>query len=89
MVTSEEELRQLKIKTGSLTRLTKELVLYEKEHKQEQARVAAMKAGNADAHDIKHAVRSPAAQQSALCRSVCAPCSRRAACRRTCCWRQT
>lgn len=53
---SEAEVRQLKIKTGSLTRLTRELVQYEKEHKQEQARVAAMKAANADSHDIKHAV---------------------------------
>ncbi len=77
MVANEEELRQLKIKTGSLTRLTKELVLYEKEHKQEQARVAAIKAANADAHDIKHAVRSPAAQPSAICRSICAPYARR------------
>lgn len=65
MVADEEELRQLKIKTGSLTRLTKELVLYEKEQKQEQARVAAMKADNADTHDIKHAVRSLAARQAA------------------------
>ena len=65
MVADEEELRQLKIKTGSLTRLTKELVLYEKEQKQEQARVAAMKADKADTHDIKHAVRSLAA---AVCR---------------------
>ena len=91
MVASEEELRQLKIKTGSLTRLTKELVLYEKEHKQEQARVAAMKAANADSHDIKHAVRSPAAQLSTLRRSTCARCARRVttACRRMCWWRQT
>lgn len=55
---ADAELRQLKIKTGSLSRLTKELVLYEKEHKQEQGRVAAMKSNRADAHDIKHAVRS-------------------------------
>ena len=58
---SEAEVRQLKIKTGSLTRLTRELVQYEKEHKQEQARVAAMKAANADSHDIKHAVSTAAA----------------------------
>ena len=58
---ADAELRQLKIKTGSLSRLTKELILYEKEHKQEQERVAAMKSDKADAHDIKHAVRSVSA----------------------------
>ena len=51
------DLRLLKIKTGSLKRLKKELVLYKQEEEQEIHRVARMKAENADTHDIKHAVR--------------------------------
>ena len=53
----QEELRQLKIKTGSVKRLTKELAMYEKEHAKEKARVGKMKEDNADASDIKQAVR--------------------------------
>ncbi len=52
------DLRLLKIKTGSLNRLKKELGLYKQEEEQERQRVARMKSENADYHDIKHAVRS-------------------------------
>lgn len=51
------DLRLLKIKTGSLNRLKKELGLYKEEEEQERQRVARMKAEDADIHDIKHAVR--------------------------------
>lgn len=51
------DLRLLKIKTGSLTRLKKELVLYKEEEEQERQRVARMKTEDANIHDIKHAVR--------------------------------
>ena len=50
------DLRLLKIKTGSLNRLKKELVLYKQEEEQERQRVARMKAEDAEYHDIKHAV---------------------------------
>ncbi len=50
------EKRLLKIKTGSVVRLKKELGLYEKEKETEAQRVARMKDEGADAHDIKHAV---------------------------------
>ena len=46
----------MKIKTGSVKRLAKELTLYEKEQLQESQRVADMRASGADAHDIQHAV---------------------------------
>ena len=50
-----QEARQLKIKTGSVVRLKKELGLYLKERDTEQQRVSALKQGQADKHDIKHA----------------------------------
>ncbi|KAK9792229.1 hypothetical protein WJX73_000121 [Symbiochloris irregularis] len=52
---SNQEARQLKIKTGSVVRLKKELALYLKERDSEQQRVNALKQGQADKHDIKHA----------------------------------
>lgn len=52
---SEADRKALKIKTGSVKRLAKELVLYGKEQDKESQRVADMKASGADAHDIKHA----------------------------------
>jgi tubulin-specific chaperone A len=51
-----DQVRQLKIKTGSVKRLQKELILYEKEHDKEVAKVEKMKAENAEPHDLKHAV---------------------------------
>ena len=48
--------KQLKIKTGTLTRSKKELVMYEKEHEREQEKVKKMMADGADAADLKQAV---------------------------------
>ena len=54
--------RQLKIKTGSVKRLAKEVVMYKKDEETETARVNRMKANGGDASDIKHAVSfSPSA----------------------------
>ena len=50
------EVRQLKIKTGSVLRLSKELGMYAVEQTTEAARVAKMRADDADSHDIQHAV---------------------------------
>ena len=52
-----EAKRQLKIKTGSVKRLAKEVVMYKKDEATETARVERMKAEGSDASDIKHAVR--------------------------------
>ena len=52
-----EAKRQLKIKTGSVKRLAKEVVMYQKDQETETDRVARMKAAGSDASDIKHAVR--------------------------------
>ena len=46
----------LKIKTGSVVRLNKELGLYETEKEAEAKRVAKMRNDGADPYDIKHAV---------------------------------
>ena len=51
-----EAKRQLKIKTGSVRRLSKEVVMYKKDEETETARVKRMKADGSDASDIKHAV---------------------------------
>ena len=50
------EVRSLGIKTGSVRRLGKELVMYRDEEKKEQGRVQKMKTDSADPYDIKHAV---------------------------------
>ena len=47
---------QLQIKINALTRLVKESNLYEKETAEQQARVDALKANNADEYEIKKAV---------------------------------
>lgn len=57
---TEADRKALKIKTGSVTRLAKELRLYTQDQEKEAKRVAGMKAAGADSHDIKHAVRQPA-----------------------------
>lgn len=49
--------RTLKIKTGSVARLAKELGLYAAEAAAAADKVASMRAAGADAHDVKHAVR--------------------------------
>ena len=48
--------RTLKIKTGSVARLAKELGLYSQEAASAADKVAAMRAAGEDAHDVKHAV---------------------------------
>ena len=48
--------KQLKIKTGSVKRLAKEVLMYKKDEQTETDRVARMKATGSDASDIKHAV---------------------------------
>lgn len=48
--------RQLKIKTGTVKRLRKELAMYEEEQKKEGEKVQKLKDEGADPHDIKYAV---------------------------------
>jgi hypothetical protein len=50
------EVRNLGIKTGSVRRLGKEMVMYREEEQREQAKVQKMKEENADQYDLKHAV---------------------------------
>jgi hypothetical protein len=57
MATTADAVRQVKIKTGSVRRLTKELDAYAVEAVAEEAKVASMRAAGAEAHDLKHAVR--------------------------------
>ena len=49
-------LKHLKVKASSVKRLHKELSYYESERDKEQAKVDAMRAGGADASDLKQAV---------------------------------
>jgi hypothetical protein len=60
--------RGLKIKTNTLKRLHKELSYYRKEEEREKGRVEQMKAGGADPHDLRQAVRARgAAARSMAC----------------------
>jgi hypothetical protein len=56
MASSAEIVRSMKIKTSTLNRLHKEYKYYQQEAEKEHARVEAMKAAGADAHDLKQAV---------------------------------
>jgi hypothetical protein len=67
-----EELRQLKIKTGSIKRLRKELLMYQAEEKAERAKVQKLVDGAADAHDIKYAVSFLAIPRWEMIRAACA-----------------
>ncbi len=69
----EPERKALKIKTGSVKRLAKELVLYGKEQEKEEQRVAEMRASGADSHDIKHAVSEGCAANQLEVHSICNP----------------
>ncbi len=79
-----EAKRQLKIKTGSVKRLSKEVVMYKQDEETETDRVARMKAAGSDASDIKHAVRpdmrlqcqKPTEQTSPQTRRSASICSR-------------
>ena len=54
---AEEARKQLRIKTGSVSRLRKEINLYTEEVSKQQAVVERLKQQGADSHDIKHAAR--------------------------------
>ena len=53
MADNKDALRALKIKTGVLTRVKKELAMYRKEVETEGAKLEKMKAEGMDPHDIK------------------------------------
>ena len=53
MADNKEALRALKIKTGVMTRVRKELAMYEQEVKTETEKLEAMKADGRDPHDVK------------------------------------
>jgi tubulin-specific chaperone A len=53
MADNKDALRALKIKTGVLTRVKKELAMYHKEVETEGAKLEKMKAEGMDPHDIK------------------------------------
>ena len=48
--------RRLRIHTGSVTRLSKELAQYTADQESAEARIRQMKTANADPYDLKHAV---------------------------------
>lgn len=49
-------LKSIKVKTGTLRRLRKELDMYIQEQVKESANVEKLKADGADIHDVKYAV---------------------------------
>lgn len=50
------ELKSLKVKTGTVRRLRKELAMYVHEQRSEATKVEKLKSEGADPHDIKYAV---------------------------------
>jgi|AntAceMinimDraft_12_1070368.scaffolds.fasta_scaffold114187_1 hypothetical protein len=56
MADNKEALRALKIKTGVMTRVKKELAMYQKEVTSEGAKLQAMHDAGRDSHDIKQQV---------------------------------
>jgi hypothetical protein len=71
MASTAEIVRSMKIKTSTLNRLHKEYKYYQQEAEKEHARVEAMKAAGADAHDLKQAVSKR--QRSSDACSCCMP----------------
>lgn len=69
---SEADKRTLKVKTGVVKRLRKELDMYQQEVQTEQAKVQKLKNEGADPHDIKYAV-GLAADQPTAAASPCLP----------------
>ena len=67
MSSAGEIVRSMKIKTSTLNRLHKEYKYYQQEADKEHARVEAMKAAGADAHDLKQAVRGADLSQHPCC----------------------
>lgn len=57
---SDADKKALKVKTGVVKRLDRELVMYQEEVQAEQAKVQRLKDQAADPHDIKYAVRGEA-----------------------------
>ena len=57
---SDADKKALKVKTGVVKRLGRELVMYQEEVQAEQAKVQRLKDQAADPHDIKYAVRGEA-----------------------------
>ncbi|PRP73589.1 hypothetical protein PROFUN_02598 [Planoprotostelium fungivorum] len=53
MSSNAELLKKLKIKTGSVKRLQKDVTSYEAEAQQQKTKVEGMKNNNADPHDVK------------------------------------
>ena len=53
MADNKEALRALKIKTGVMTRVKKELAMYEQEVKTETEKLETMKSEGRDPHDVK------------------------------------
>ena len=66
MADNKEALRALKIKTGVLTRVKKELAMYTKEVTTETEKLKKMQSEGRDAHDIKQQVRSASARGRGL-----------------------
>ena len=58
-MSTEADQRQLKIKTGTVRRLRKELGMYSEEVSRGTAKVALMREEGADPYDIKYEVRRP------------------------------
>ena len=57
LMAESEDLKQLRIRSGVVKRLRKELAAYSSECEREQEKVEKMRADGADAHDIKQQVR--------------------------------
>lgn len=58
-MTSNPAQKELKVKSGVVKRLAKELAAYKKEYEHQQSRIDKMKAENADSYDIKKQVYAP------------------------------
>jgi hypothetical protein len=63
----------MKVKTGTLNRIHKEYKYYQQEADKEHARVEAMKAAGADAHDLKQAVRGLIGMSKYIAGHACIP----------------
>jgi tubulin-specific chaperone A len=57
---SDDDRRSLRVKSGVVKRLCKELEMYEAEVEAEKSKVQKLRDAGADPHDIKYAVRFPA-----------------------------
>jgi tubulin-specific chaperone A len=57
---SDADKKALKVKTGVVKRLGRELLMYQEEVQAEQAKVQRLKDQAADSHDIKYAVSGEA-----------------------------